>query len=238
MSYASTSDAKYDKENRTVKQGSCKQYDSHNDGCNKRAGSNGETDDTNRTATMQVLHRETNAACRFWLPVYVDCASYFLRSGTGCSVHSHHTKIATPMKPTIHRTEEEKRPVAVTKKAHSNYPPDTCHLVGDSLQPQGVPAGLSEELVDFGNVDYGDDIDDTIEETAASHEPARNPWEEWSPKFKYIVDKATANCSAEVLAEGNAALDDMMARIGKLLSGATPSSSKRPRVSVCAAQST
>jgi hypothetical protein len=241
VSYESTSDAKNDKENRTVKQGNYKQYDSHNDGCIKRAASNGGTDDTHQTTTMKVLNRETKAVCRFRLPVYVDCSSYFLRSGTGCSVHSHRTKIspriAAPMKPTIHRTEEEKRPVAVTKKAHSNYPPDTCHLVGDSLQSPGVPAGLSKELVDFGNVDYGDDIDDMIEETAASLEPARNPWEEWYPKFKFIVDMATANCNAEVLAEGNAALDDMMTRIDKLLTGAT-SSSKRSRVSVYTAQST
>jgi hypothetical protein len=75
-----------------------------------------------------------------------------------------------------------------------------------------------------------------IEDTAASLGPARDPWEEWSPKFKYIVDIANANCSADVLAEGNAALDDMMERIDKLVISPAPAS-KRPRVSVCAAQS-
>jgi hypothetical protein len=116
-------------------------------------------------------------------------------------------------------------------------------LVWESLQPRGVPAGLSQEVVNFGtgSIDYGDiDIDDEfdsmIEDTTTSLEPARNPWEEWSPKFKYIVDTANANCSAEVLAEGNAALDDMMERIDKLVIGPAPVS-KRPRVSVCAAQS-
>jgi hypothetical protein len=125
----------------------------------------------------------------------------------------------------------------------TNFHPDVCRQVWENLQPRGVPAGLSQEVVNYGtgSIDYGDGgiddtFDDMIEDTAASLPPARNPWEEWSPKFKYIVDVATANCSPEVLAEGNAALDDMMERIDKLVIGPAPAS-KRPRVSVCAAQS-
>jgi MULE transposase domain/SWIM zinc finger len=124
-----------------------------------------------------------------------------------------------------------------------NYHPEMCRLVWESLQPSGVPAGLSQEIVNYGmgSIDYGDGgidgtFDEMIEDTAATLEPARNAWEEWSPKFKYVVDIANANYSTEVMAEGNAALDDMIARIDKLVIGPAPAS-KRPRVSVCAAQS-
>jgi hypothetical protein len=123
LSYASTSDAKYDKENQAVKHGNYKQYDLHNEGRNKRPASKGGKNDTHRTTTMKVLNRKADGVCRFRIPIYVDSTSFFLRSGTGCSIHSHHLQlspnIASILKPTRHWTEEEKKIVAVTTKARA-----------------------------------------------------------------------------------------------------------------------
>jgi hypothetical protein len=121
LSYASTSDAKYDKENHAVKDGNYKGYDLHNDGHNKRPASKGGKNDTHRMTTAKVLNRKAEGVCWFRLPIYVDSTSYFLRSGTGCSVHSFRLqlspKIADLLKPTRHWTEEERNFVAVAKKA-------------------------------------------------------------------------------------------------------------------------